>query len=148
MQSKGYGNPKDWDRLTVSVLIDEIGLSSVDAHEFISQFRNLPKHKNEHNVRTNIQEKISDTDNDGNKYRFQDCISSARKMLTFRHFILIWMPVLDITTDILTIRGYMNSNSSSVFSFGLLLACIVYLSLRLQEVIFEIYYWINRASRG
>eukprot|EP01083_Nonionella_stella_P028511 78502_1 len=109
MQSKGYGNPKDWDRLTVSVLIDEIGLSSVDAHEFISQFRNLPKHKNEHNVRTNIQEKISDTDNDGNKYksacvsicscyRFQDCISSARKMLTFRHFILIWMPVLDTHT--------------------------------------------------
>eukprot|EP01084_Bolivina_argentea_P310420 537164_1 len=62
---------------------------------------------------------------------FAKCISISK----YRHIVMIWLPLIDIITDILTIINYMNSDLTEVQIFSIVLCIIIYLSSRLQNII-------------
>eukprot|EP01083_Nonionella_stella_P004058 11676_1 len=61
-----------------------------------------------------------------------------------RHFVLIWLPVLDILTDMMIISAYIKSATYVSMLIGYVLCAILWVAMRLQPMFFVMYHLHGR----
>eukprot|EP01084_Bolivina_argentea_P139319 245099_1 len=128
--------PAYYNRIKLEMNDSDISSHSNDSKYEVSINTNLhqtkhPKNVSEAHKKSDGQVKGETDSLQGWELLKSDC-NKLTSLFRYRHCILIWMPIMDIITDIMIIIVYFNSSKFELYIISFILCCVMWLSMRLQ----------------